>query len=533
VGKATQDVTARHRRPGLGVRPFTVLSALPDARGSTVAGVTAGFVVAVGVLVLAGWTFNVPVLKGPGGLIEMKANDAVGCVALGVSLLLTGDATSGWRGRTARVLAAFTVVLGAMTIVEYLFGRNLGLDQLLFRDAHGVATVDPGRLAPQTAVIFVLLGVALLLLNTVKTAASRVVRVFTGRTGAARELRLAALVDASSDAILSSDADGIITSWNHAAERLYGYTEQEMIGRSVTQLTPATELADHRQMLKAVAQGESRNDVEIQSVHKNGSLLDVSVTISKIMRDNSLIGFCGVAHSNTERLRARDELEERVLERTRDLVTSRAETLQMLAQAAEHRDDDTARHTERVGKSAARLACALGLGSDLVELIGQAAPLHDVGKIGIPDRILLKPGRLTTEEFEMMKQHTTLGASLLARSGAAVLKLGEQIAMTHHERWDGAGYPNQLAGDAIPIAGRIVAVVDSFDAMTNDRTYREASSAEEALTEISRCSGKQFDPQVATAFLRLHHHADPSTNASHVHQSLLLAASAAAPQRSP
>jgi putative two-component system response regulator len=352
------------------------------------------------------------------------------------------------------------------------------------------------------------------------------------RTGAARELRLAALVDAASDAILSTDTDGIITSWNRAAERLYGYTEQEMIGHSVTQLTPATQLAEHRRMLKAVAQGESRNDVEIQSVHKDGSLLDVSVTISKIMNDNSLIGFCGVAHSNTERRRARDELEERVLERTRDLVTSRAETLQMLAQAAEHRDDDTAQHTERVGKSAARLAHQLRLPAELVELIGQAAPLHDVGKIGIPDSILLKPGRLTADEFETMKQHTTLGASLLAASGAAVLKLGEQIALTHHERWDGAGYPNQLAGDAIPIAGRIVAVVDSFDAMTNDRPYRRASSTEEGLTEILRCSGKQFDPQVATAFLQLQHHA-ASSDDRQLRSSILVAASAAAPQRSP
>ena len=661
MSETTQDVTARHPRPSLRVRRFTVLSAVADARASNVAPVTASLVVAVGVVVLVGWTFNVPVLKGLAGLIGMKANDAVGFVALGVSLLLTGGTTSGWRGRTARVLAAFTVVLGALTIVEYLSGHNLGLDQLLFRDARGVATVDPGRLAPQTAVIFVLLGVALILLNTVKTATSRVVRVFTGtsfviavfavigyaygatglvgipslspialhsaitilvlcvgiaavdptgvfvqlltsdvsgsaaartllplsvvvfpllgwleihvgrhdlysaatgtallvllstvvlvlgvlsltkrltrldlqrRTGAARELRLAALVDAASDAILSCDTGGIITSWNRAAERLYGYTEQEMIGHSVTELTPATELAEHRQMLKAVAQGESRNDVELQSVHRNGSLIDVSVTISKIMSDNSLVGFCGVAHSNTERLRARDELEERVLERTRDLVTSRAETLQMLAQAAEHRDDDTARHTERVGKSAARLAHQLGLPADLVELIGQAAPLHDVGKIGIPDRILLKPGRLTAEEFETMKQHTTLGASLLARSGAAVLKLGEQIALTHHERWDGNGYPNQLAGDVIPIAGRIVALVDSFDAMTNDRPYKTASSTEEALTEISRCSGKQFDPQVATAFLQMHHHAASNDDRQPRSSIRLLAGGTAAPQRS-
>ena len=126
MSETTQDVTARHPRPSLRVRRFTVLSAVADARASNVAPVTASLVVAVGVVVLVGWTFNVPVLKGLAGLIEMKANDAVGFVALGVSLLLTGGASPGWRGRTARVLAAFTVVLGALTIVSISLATTSG-----------------------------------------------------------------------------------------------------------------------------------------------------------------------------------------------------------------------------------------------------------------------------------------------------------------------------------------------------------------------------------------------------------------------
>jgi putative two-component system response regulator len=133
----------------------------------------------------------------------------------------------------------------------------------------------------------------------------------------------------------------------------------------------------------------------------------------------------------------------------------------------------------------------------------EAAPLHDVGKIGIPDHILLKPAALTPQEFDAMKEHTILGSRLLARSDNDVLQLGEVITLSHHERWDGEGYPAGLAGDAIPIAGRIVAVLDTFDAMTHDRPYRSACSTEDALAEISSASGSQFDPRIAEAFLRL------------------------------
>jgi response regulator RpfG family c-di-GMP phosphodiesterase len=171
-------------------------------------------------------------------------------------------------------------------------------------------------------------------------------------------------------------------------------------------------------------------ELDTQRLNKNGSLLDVSVTISRIMEAGSVSGFCAVTHDITDRVRARDELEQRVRERTHDLFRSRAETLQSLALAAEYRDHETAQHTERVGENAAQL----GLPASVVALIRQAAPLHDVGKIGIPDQILLKPAQLTPEEVAIMKQHTTLGARLLAGSDGEILQLAEQIALTHHER---------------------------------------------------------------------------------------------------
>ena len=196
-------------------------------------------------------------------------------------------------------------------------------------------------------------------------------------------------------------------------------------------------------------------------------------------------------------------LEERVVERTRDLENSQSEMLQRLAQAAEFRDDDTGQHTQRVGEMAARLAEKLGIDAQRIALIRRAAPLHDVGKIGIADEILLKPGKLTDEEFAIMKTHAAIGAALLRNGHSDLVQLAEIIAHTHHERWDGRGYPRNLAGENIPIEGRILALVDVFDALTNERPYKKAWTREDALAEIERNAGTQFDPTAAAAFLQM------------------------------
>jgi putative two-component system response regulator len=195
--------------------------------------------------------------------------------------------------------------------------------------------------------------------------------------------------------------------------------------------------------------------------------------------------------------------ERRVEERTRELVDARAETLQRLATAAEYRDGDTVRHTERVGVTAAEIAARLGLAADQIGLLREAAPLHDVGKLAISDTILLKPGKLSTEEYEVMKAHAELGARLLSGSSSPVLQMATVIAASHHERWDGAGYPAGLAGKAIPRVGRIVAVADVFDALTHDRPYKSAWPVEQAIAEIERAAGSQFDPGVVAAFLEV------------------------------
>jgi putative two-component system response regulator len=203
-------------------------------------------------------------------------------------------------------------------------------------------------------------------------------------------------------------------------------------------------------------------------------------------------------------------LDTRVQERTRDLELakldvekSQIEVLERLARAAEFRDDDTGQHTYRVARMAALLAQTLNLPDEWVELIRHAAPLHDVGKISIADGILLKPGKLTDEEFETMRAHTTTGAMLLSGGRSDLVQMADSIALTHHERWDGRGYPQGISGHDIPIEGRILAVADVFDALTHQRPYKKAWPVEEAVAEIARQSGKQFDPRIVDAFLSL------------------------------
>ena len=218
------------------------------------------------------------------------------------------------------------------------------------------------------------------------------------------------------------------------------------------------------------------------------------------------------------------KLEAEVLRRTAELARSRQEVIHCLARAAEFRDDDTGRHVFRVGRYARLIASELGWEGERLNMLEQAAQLHDIGKIGIPDAILLKPGKLTPEEFEIMQKHsgygtrithglldhelnvlcshTELGSRLLHTADSPVLAIAATIALSHHERWDGTGYPLGLAGEDIPIEGRITAVADVFDALSSKRPYKPAFPLDKCFQILKEGRGSHFDPQVLDAFFR-------------------------------
>jgi CHASE2 domain-containing sensor protein len=229
------------------------------------------------------------------------------------------------------------------------------------------------------------------------------------------------------------------------------------------------------------------------------------------------IGAGYVAEAKRRRsLAVRNEaLDEAVRERTSELHETQLEIIHRLAAATDARDEETGLHLERIGRLCEQLGLALGLSADEALTLRYASLLHDVGKIAVPDAILTKPGKLTEDEWVVMRRHTTAGADMLAGSRAPIMRMAEQIALTHHERWDGGGYPQGLVGEAIPLVGRICAVCDVFDALLSRRPYKEPWPLEDALAELRRERGSHFDPAVVDAFLNLVDDLDPLLLASH------------------
>jgi PAS domain S-box-containing protein len=319
----------------------------------------------------------------------------------------------------------------------------------------------------------------------------------------------------SLDLICTASFEGFFTSVNPAGERLLGYRTEELLNRPFLDFVhpddqEATVVEMKRQTEAGLAVLNFRNRYRC----KDGSYRWLEWSSRPDPHKNNLVA---VARDVTERVRAerviashRDELEQLVYERTseleqrnRALDAASLETLRRLALAAEFRDDSTYEHIERVGQTAFLIAQVLGLPEPDTRLIRLAAPLHDVGKLGVSDQILLKPGKLTAAEFEQVKQHTVYGASILADSADPVLQLAAQIALSHHEWWNGNGYPHGLKGQRIPLTARIVALADVFDALTHARPYKHAWPIDAAAAEIRGLRGIQFDPAIVDAFDQL------------------------------
>ncbi|MCH7992095.1 MAG: response regulator [Gemmatimonadetes bacterium] len=208
---------------------------------------------------------------------------------------------------------------------------------------------------------------------------------------------------------------------------------------------------------------------------------------------------------STVELRTRElrQALEEVTRAQREVQAGHLDTIRRLSLAAEYKDHDTAGHIERIGRYSQVVGMAMHMQPGVVDLLSHAAPLHDVGKLGIPDSILLKPGPLDESEREIMNTHTTIGAQILAGSTSPVIQMGERVALTHHEMWNGEGYPNGLAGDEIPEVARICTVVDFFDALTMDRPYRKAVDNDEVVEMICAENGTRFDPRIVEVFLEV------------------------------
>jgi putative two-component system response regulator len=195
-----------------------------------------------------------------------------------------------------------------------------------------------------------------------------------------------------------------------------------------------------------------------------------------------------------------EELEQKVRERTTELRDTQLEIIHRLGHAAEYKDNETGYHIIRMSLYCGLMAKAMGMTPAEVEQLQRASPMHDVGKIGIPDRVLLKPGKLDPAEWAIMRTHAAIGADLLSGSNSPLIQMASTIALTHHEKFDGSGYPRGLKGDAIPLSGRICAVCDVFDALTSERPYKKAWTVEDAMAELRAGSGKHFDPDLITIF---------------------------------
>lgn len=320
----------------------------------------------------------------------------------------------------------------------------------------------------------------------------------------ALEDRLQTLMDRAPVAIYMKDRDRRYVLANDVAHEVVGLEPGQMIGRTAADILPAeTERLVAETDRRVLEDGESFEAEETLEIRGRKRTV-LAVKFPFVDDLGRIAGIYGISTDITDKKQAellREELaqaQERAIE---ELTASRQETVERLAKALEMHDGETGRHVNRMASIAAFLAGQVGLDRDRVLLLRTAAPMHDVGKVATPDGVLQKAGQLTPEEREEMERHTTVGYEILADSESELLQLAATIALTHHERWDGAGYPRGVAGEDIPVEGRITAVADVFDALLSDRCYRSALSIDDAVEVMKEGRGTHFDPRIVDALL--------------------------------
>ncbi len=313
---------------------------------------------------------------------------------------------------------------------------------------------------------------------------------------------LRAILNAEVDGIVTIDERGLIESCNQSVEKLFGYSAAELIGHNVKLLMPPPYREEHDSHLQNYLETGHKKIIdigrEVLGRRKDGSVFPVFVRVSEVhMADRRL--FTGILRDLSEL----KDMEKLLWEQSRAIHEANEDMLYRLALAVVCHDRQTGWHIQRTGAYSELLAISAGWSCEQAHLLRLAAPLHDIGKIGIPDAILHKPGALTPEETLVMQEHTVLGAKMLDRSMSPVLSLARDIALCHHERWDGRGYPRGLAGTGIPESARIVAVVDMFDALIHDRVYRPAWPESKVIQMILESRGTHLDPRLVDLFLPL------------------------------
>lgn len=327
----------------------------------------------------------------------------------------------------------------------------------------------------------------------------------------ARQQDFSPLFEMALDLLAIADADGRYTALNHSWERALGWSREDLLGVPFLDFVHP----DDREATRAVTARIADAGCELEQFENRYRCRDGSYRWLSWRASTDGTQWYAVGRDITdrkaqdaERLSQMSRMRSVIVERTREmrsaagaLEIAETEIVRRLSMAVEWRDDDTGQHIERVSRYSGLLAQHAGLDRELWEPIRFASPLHDAGKVAIPDAILLKPGRLTDAERQVMQTHAVRGHELLRASASPILDLAATIAWTHHERFDGSGYPRGIAGEEIPIEGRIVAIVDVFDALTSDRVYRPAFPLEQALAMMAADRGTHFDPRLLDVFL--------------------------------
>ena len=343
-----------------------------------------------------------------------------------------------------------------------------------------------------------------LLITTMNALRQRELEIAQKTHNRALEERLQMLMDRAPVPIYIKDGERRYVLANRVAHEVAGLKPNELIGLTDKEIMPPE---DERSV--ALSDGEilatgSTYEAEETLIVGDEERTFLTVKFPYVDDGGRIAGISGISTDITGKRKA-EELQEELAatqeQAIEELRASRQETVERLAKAIEMHDAETGRHVNQMASIAAFLGSQLGFDDDRVLLLRAAAPMHDVGKIATPDGILQKPGPLTTGEREEMQRHTTVGHQILADSDSELLSLAATIALTHHERWDGAGYPQGLAGEEIPLDGRITAVADVFDALLSDRCYRSALSVDDAVEVMKEGRGTHFDPQIVDALL--------------------------------